>query len=362
LQPEPPTGIFRAIATHYCQALHVTRKDSLRSLLQAVFRYPTERTAVNSLIRICHTMAVTYLRMKDRGPGGSAARSGLTHSDLAYDAIADLFRRDVEGMLPEFLAYFHRVAPPETSDEDTLFVALRRLVFSATNQREFRINGEIDPPLARVIRNIKLTVKRHPLMYSSELFGEPVLIASDRGHCCRRDPLMPPELIAPLFHARTSPRASLMEMLVSLAEVLRSQQGYEPAVRLLDAARMVRAVQSSVPDDEPVLSPHDGLAAHDLRIVIGEAMSRLERSAARSYVVTGKLPDPMLRIYLKTVRAILEEEFLSADGHNSTYHGHLAAHLPDLTVETYRSRHRTVVEYLAKMGKTETRHLLRNDW
>jgi hypothetical protein len=99
---------------------------------------------VKDFVRLCHKIALIYLRKKVRSGRLKPTFFGLPLEDLASDAIADLFKRDERGVYVKLLSYFGSPGW-ENKSEGELEGATRRLVFSQVNQALYRVYRETDP-------------------------------------------------------------------------------------------------------------------------------------------------------------------------------------------------------------------------
>jgi len=90
--------------------------DSVRSFIT-----PIQKPAdVKSVIDLCHTFALAYLRMK-----ASSGKLYLFHGekleDLAWDFIADLFEKDDDGRFRVFCDYFDETTLSEMDENELNF-------------------------------------------------------------------------------------------------------------------------------------------------------------------------------------------------------------------------------------------------
>ena len=101
-------------------------KNLRENLFAILFNSYTE-TQLNELIALCH--AITSASLKHIISDGSIKQEylGLRRFDIAYNCIADLFRKDDAGNLVQFQAYFKSFSARELSDAE-LLAHLRRIV------------------------------------------------------------------------------------------------------------------------------------------------------------------------------------------------------------------------------------------
>ncbi len=335
---------------------------SLRSIVQGVLQPSPDRTAVVELVHRCHAMALAYLRLR-RGPGTwLPSVSGMTREDTAFDCIAELFRRSPEGSFTCIASFFGGVDPDGTLGESDLQIQLRRLVFGAVNHHLFRMYREADPGLARIIRNVKLAVKRHPSLLLMEAWGLPVLGAAAASGGAHHLPLCEPEVSGPLFHCAVSPRSSLREMLDVLSGILSACEPGPCAIPLVEAALLIRAVHGRETPDPAGQGIPEALLRSDVERMIPEVLGLVRSKSGKGYHRSGKLTAQELEAHFRALRDILTEEYLGADGEAGTYFLTLGRHLPGLTEQAYRGRHREILEYLARTTKREARAWVAREW
>ena len=73
----------------------------------------------------------------------------------------------------------------------------------------------------------------------------------------------------------------------------------------------------------------------------------------KSYVGKGKLKEPMYSTYFRTIGEILCAEYVQNDGDVNSYYSQLLAQMPGLSDDEYRTKHRTILEYLAKLTRRD---------
>lgn len=329
--------------------------DNLKKSLIAVLQPNPQRKPLLVFIHFAHRMALAYLRTKS-GTASLSARLGITPEDIAYDTIAELFRTDENYSLVELRTYFDRYGDLSKLSDDDVLYALRRLVFSAVNHHVFRCYGDLDPGLARLIRNIKLTAKKESTIAIAEIRGEQSLVPRTQDVLRPDLPWMPPELLSTEFRPKGD--SSLAEMLAALALVLKEQTEYCRAVPLLEAALLIRSVYASQAGRSLEETPESGIMEHEIQSVIEFVVRELRQAKTLSYTRPGKLTQQEVDAHMLAVNDLLTDEFLNADGNATNYFARLQQHLPEVTPDLYKIKHRVILEYLAKTAKMEARRIL----
>jgi hypothetical protein len=100
---------------------------------------------------------------------------GLPIKDLAIDCIADLFRLIPGEGYVQLRTYFGSLPIETMSDEESL-AYLRRLAYSKVNDSLARLYASNDSGLAKILRNIHLTVQTLKILEERDRFGEPCLM------------------------------------------------------------------------------------------------------------------------------------------------------------------------------------------
>ena len=310
---------------------------------------------ITGLVAVARAMAVVILRRKRQGEY-LAHLSGVSEADLATDCIAELFRRNDDGSYVALRAYFSSLNIAEADDAE-LAVHLRRLVSSAVNQSVFRMFGDLDPGLSRIIRNIKGAVASLRTFTEMDVRGEsciaPILT----------DPLLHlpfparDELVADLLPlARGSER--IPELMAALATVLRQRTATSRAVPLVRVALLFRDVmavkQSPAPDADHGPDP---LARVDLEEAIRTACNAVYAQIAEKYRVTKKLPAGLVDSYFSAVRHYFGARLDGTEEEPGLYES-LRAVGSDLSKAEYRLVHRQRVEYIARLVQKKVRDML----
>ena len=191
----------------------------------------------------------------------------LNTSDLAYDCIAELFRRDNDCDLIRIRTYFESIDIEASTDQE-LIVYLRRLVFSSVNQSLVRIYNSFDPHLGKILRNLKLSAQNLGTFTEIDRLGEQCLV---------------PQLCDPLFHlpvveldrlqaelsSRLRGTERIPEILSALSRYLREQSEHSRQVPLLRLALAIWWVYAlkQIPSDLSLQS-EDPFAQEDvLRLI-----------------------------------------------------------------------------------------------
>ncbi len=220
---------------------------NLRRLLISITFGRPGRREVNEVVSLCHDLATAMLRRKI-SPVMLGSRFHYTsHRDMAFDCIGELCQQGTA--LPKIRTYFAGLDLEEADSAELLF-HLRRLVSSSVNQTLFRIYGETDPHLAKILRNVKLAARATPGLQALEILGDWYVVSTvaDRNGDL---PLLEQAGLEGELSARGRSGKTIPDILGCLSGFLTEQTRYARMVPLLELARAIRSLYAhteSVPD------------------------------------------------------------------------------------------------------------------
>ena len=335
---------------------------NLRSLLRSILKREPSNDTIKAFINICHKMAVAYLCVKHSNGHLSTERFGLNREDIALDSIADLFRRDKDGNFYELQIYFNRLEDLDQKSDEEIMAELRNLVFSCVNRGLFRLYQSFDPSLGKIIRNIKLALKNHPVVELKEYFKDKVIVP--KGLDISRDhlPEAVPELISSELCEKVSPTASLFEMLGLIGEVLSQLDHNRKSISLTDTALIIRSIHTSYNETTSDDDYPDTIINHEIRAIIEEVLKKIEKVVNRSYVEKLKLTAKEGKIFLAVIGEILVMNFSTEPQKIISYQAIFKKNLPSLTKEIYNANFRTKLEYLTKLAKEKMCEKLKKEF
>ena len=101
--------------------------DIFRQLIISILKPFPEMGNINKLVKLCHKMAVAYLRTKIFSNRYSEKRFGVNIDDLAFDVIADIFARDNNGNFVVIHKYFRQLGDISVLSDDELFAGFAQI-------------------------------------------------------------------------------------------------------------------------------------------------------------------------------------------------------------------------------------------
>jgi hypothetical protein len=327
----------------------LTLSQDLRKTILSVLEDTPSEEQVTRLVRVCHALACPFVASKCYQAPPALLPGGLTASDIAYDCIGDLFRRDERGTLIQVRAYFAAIEISEANDTE-LLMHLRRLVFSSVNQGMYRLYKQMDPGFAKILRNVKLAVATLKNFIEVERFGEPHIV---------------PAMVDPLFHCppfeasvlerELSPLVtgsqSVPSLLAALSLVLRQQREFSRSVALTTVTSVFRSIYArGQADEQSTVNPHDSIMQEQVRQAIHRAAQEAVNRVLPAYSKEPGWSAEYAVAYQHVVEQNLALRLLESDGVDFSYYAGMHAKLPALTKEEYRATHKNRVEYVGRLA------------
>lgn len=347
-----------------CIMLSAELTKKLRYLIKSfIFGFPSINE-INELVNISHKIALAYLRTKFLSNKYVENRFGINIDDLAFDVIADIFARDNNGKFVEIDKYFKQFGNLPVLSDDELFAGLRRLVFSATNVRFFKIYGELDTALSKIIRNLKITLKNHSSVKVIVHNEENFLAPRNTENLLLDLPFIPEEILSPEFYDRVSSKSSLRDMLTAIGDVLEEQKNYKKIASMIEVAILIKeayATDSLNKMGNEEISAEQTIFNEQIKSIAQEVVSSLKTQYSSRYVEKEKLLKTEIAAIFNATEEIIINHFCSGDGDLASYFSIVQKHSNDLTKDIYLSKYRVILEYLAKMAKNQMSDILKEE-
>ena len=331
----------------------------LRGLLEAVLEGASNKGDLSSFVKVCHSLAIPYVSMRLSRDVVLKNTLNMSTSDFAYDCIADLFAFSTDHEFPHFRAYFAAYPLDALSDPEVI-AHLRRLVFSHVNQGLFRLYNQVDPSLARVIRNIKLAVQEFQSLIIVEQFGVQCLAPSGCDNLFHLPEFNVTELEFALGrYLRGSENVPFM--LGKLALFLTEQEENSRIVSITSIAIVFRSLYERFSRDS--LTQNGEEAEYEADAVLRTVAKAVSLTKERVRDVYAKKKN-IERDLIETYFGVIEKHLMliySGDGHDSSLRELLKNLMPGMTTEEYRKTHRSRLEYLSRMTADEVGKMLKHD-
>lgn len=317
---------------------------------------------LREFVQFCHDLALPLIRKKRALGKIDLSTFNLAEGDLAYDCIAEIFRRDQDGRFGEISTFFENYLPGAAErSTGELIGTLRRLVFSKVNQNLIRLYSEADPSLGKVLRNLRIALDKSPDFRREERFGDIHLVTTGADPLLSRE-RMPFDELEQRFYQVVLAHDPVPSMLSKLRDILVDQDCFQRAVPLMSAALLFRNTYTLGWDsDQAAAVVEESADTTTYGRMVDDICRDLRRDLHRTYVGKGKCDDALFENYIEATRTVLNATFIDAHLDGSTHFEYLKVRLPELTREEYRRDHRQVLEYMTKLGRERLRHELRNE-
>lgn len=340
---------------------HPTSLTGLRELLSALLERRHTRLQLHRFVGLCNSIALSLVQSKISAGTIQVKHFGLSPADIAFDAIADLFREDEDGILVQIKVYFESV-DWEGMEDEALLIHLRRLVFARTNQGLFRMFQEIDPGLGKILRNTKLAITALNNFVEVDHFGEPC-IAPNLCDPLSRLPMIDRDCLERRLLEMTNGSERIPEILARLSCYLREQNEHSRMVPMMWVAYGIRGVYARLEADE-LEQPEveTSLSKEETRAALHEACLRVKAQGEQKYLGDNSLTGEVYDKYFNVIERILDKRLISNDGHDVSLFKLLQGEMPDVTREEYNARHKSKLEYLARVTEQKAIELLKRNF
>lgn len=336
-----------------------SKKLSLRRSIYSVISASPTRAATTYVIESSHKLALAYLIKKMQHGSLQVSLFGLPVEDLALDSIAELFQRSDDGHFTVLRTYFDKYFDLDTANDAETMIALRRLVFSKVNENLFRRYHEADGNLSRIIRNVKDGTKLNDSLAISTIRGQMWVVVnavvrddSQKGPEAMNFPLAPPEVLESFFASELSTNKRVRDLTARLVAFTRAHPFYAPGYPLISFARCIRSAFERTEAASDVGEPDRTFSDNETEQAIARAVRRIGEEKKISYVHRGKVDVRTFDAYLAAVHTMLTGHFVH-DIETESLCAVLSEHLPGLTENEYKEKHRNILEYLAKLARVE---------
>jgi hypothetical protein len=322
--------------------------DGLRTSLEVILADRPSPAQANDFVLRCHALAMEQVRRWLAASRFSQTSAGLQPADIAFDCIAELFSQTAEGEFTVLRSYFACIPWRDCSDE-ALLSSIRRLVMTSVNDGIFRIYQEHDPSLAKILRNIKLTIRSFHHFDEIDRFGEPHIAPVSVDLLSDLDPL-DEEHLERILDERLLGTERIPEMLSKLARYLQEERHHIRLVPLVPLALAFRNVvmRKALPPvriaDE--INDKDPGYQSVMEQTILRACKHVRRKTASKYISQKKLSHELVDAYFEVIQKKLSQTLVVQDGMDLSLFDELHQRLPELDRQSYVRMHRPRLEYL----------------
>ncbi len=303
---------------------------------------------VNQLVKMAQRIALTRLNMlrkSQRLPHFTYSENYVT---LAIDSIAELFRRDDEGMFVELQFYFRIKRNIEEMSAAESLSCFRMLIFNALHDSVVKSFQEADPILGKILRNLKNHIRHNDEIKTLLRFGTTYIFACNRDECDAHLPEMPPEMLEGEFLQKVLSRDKFKDFPCIILKILSESIGYRKFYSLLDVALIIKKawLKIGMTDFPPQTSEFSWSLQSDVNTLVQKGLKEFEIK----FFGNG-FADMNEKFFVDAIREIIHNTFIKGNGFDATYFEILKKHNHQLEYTEYRNNIRVRFEYLAKSAK-----------
>jgi len=287
---------------------------------------------------------------------------GECKSDLAWDYIAEIFQKDESGNLTSLQSYFDSLDLNALEEQD-LFIELRKLVFTKVDDGIFRYYGEKDPSLKKIIRNVKLSIGnldrslKVPICYIDGF-----LVLDDEENL--NQAAMPEDFMRIKLCSRLEEQMLIPDILIEVIDILQYQDDYRKRFSIVILAKIIRESFVLIHDDadngEQKPEAHRRLFKQDIDTFLEKSVNKIKREVAPGYIKRGKMEPDHVEIYFKTAAEIIRDDLIRNSG--LSQYDRIKSHIAHLDYEQFRIKHRSILEYMVKLIRTDLVQKVKKDW
>lgn len=325
--------------------------DFLKLLKPLLIRVTSENpqiSDVNLLVKMAHRIALTRLSMLKKSQRLPHFIFSENYAALAIDSIAELFRRDDEGMFVELQFYFRIKRNLETMSDAETLSSFRILIFNALHDCVVKSFQETDPILGKILRNLKNHIRHNDEIKTLSRFGTTYIFACNAEERDDHLPEMPPEMLEGEFLQKILSRDKFKDFPCIILKILNEAKGYRKFYSLLDVALIIKKawLKIGMADFPPQTSEFSWSLQSDVNSLVQKGLKEFEIK----FFGNG-FADMNEKFFVEAIREIIHNTFIKGDGYDAAYFDILKKHNPQLEYAEYRNKIRVRFEYLAKSAK-----------
>ncbi len=295
----------------------------------------------------CLLIAKAYLRTKKNHFLTKTMQ--LSDDDLATDLIAELFRRNDDGIFVEFANYFSTHIESQKPFETEIM--LRRRVFTEVNDRWFDLFKSWDPVLARFVRMIKYHFKKDE-RFSLNYSGKTLWIQYKGGFNSKRI-WNEEEILFSLCTVQKKILAikNLPEIVIEMCK--QQEESISHVFSIIDIAMSYRNSVSLLENkyEETIEEGDDSSSLDEILQLYEQSKTEIAEFIETKYVQTGKVFEDTSQLYLKIIDSTIYNHFFSDKAEKNSYRETFEIMFPEEEHTKYMCTHRSAIEYLGRLLK-----------
>lgn len=336
------------------------QKREVKSLILKLLDDKTSYEDLVHLVQITSSIASTYLQVYYPSFLHICAQNGLTKEDLAEDSILELFARDERGEF-FYLQNFSESLdfPLDQTGEEQVYYAYESFVQTVAIRQLVKTHAKIDPPSAKIYRNIKdcvrqnnsITLKKDFRGYVIQPSGDP------RNHL----PEFPEEELKKRIADQAPSTKNIPQMLTVLMDILQKQSTYRRSFRLASTVKIFKRYYFHFGNHVPEQSQKfdfSSLAEVDHEIIKMHVRETIQQKILNTYVFSQKIDSREAHQLYGAVTDMINDWF-DHETDSKTYLDYARKNLR-IDESQYEERWRTKIEYLARIAREQIKTYLMN--
>jgi len=314
------------------------------------------------IIDHAHTIALAYLRMKVVS-GHLYSHRGEHLEDLAWDFIAELFERDGNNSFVILKGIFSDT-DFEKIDVEEIEKQFRRIIVTKVDDNIFRSNGEKDPSLKKIIRNLKNAIRSSSFKNNIEIRDGYIAFLPDTDNQ-HQPPLSPTDILEIELCRRVRETMQMPEVLIEVVNILKEFQLHQNKISIVAVAICIRKafvyVNNRGETDSFGRSPGERLHLLSFEKRIERSAEQIQDTLGEKYIRKQVLTHQELDLFMRAVKDILRLEFMEKHA-EANFFDCLKKEIPELQYAEYREQYRPVLEYLVKKTRAKIMDFYEKEW
>jgi|GEM_PF-4364637 len=322
------------------------QEKSISRLVGAICLHRATTKEIEQLAQIAVDHAVVFLRMLEgRGYRIRETQSEKEFQGIAADSVASLFLPQKARSALHLAAMIDsRIG--EGMEDQAIYLLFRQIIRFKVRQHLSEIYRQRDPESARLLRNIRLSVRRQPaLSLRRDVTGQYICYAPglQRAGIFRPSFEEVQRAAASAIHVSESVDVTVLKIAQSLAE----ETDRDIEINVFYVLPVLRALHNRTKLDQSAAVAAldvDAIQRQELDGYMKKTLERLNQKPVQRYVTAGKLN------YQEAAALLLALEELCSEmlrGESPSQHFNLVKkYWKDLTREIYAERIEKILEYL----------------
>lgn len=330
----------------------------IHQLLNSAADESISHSQLTELVKISRLIIHSYLTNYRSNVINLINRNGITITDLAYDCIAEVLRRNKElkfyaiNQFANSLKENIRLIEPVN-----LFLAYKSHIIKIANAQLSKLYAQTDPIGAKILRNIRDSVHQsEKLRIVKDLRGLRIEVANTDAENHKKDFPINQFLLNIEINNRTLNTSDLLEHIYSN---LQNQTEFKRSVYLFDIVTLFKNyfgaehVYDYEVNEETLISKINGncFEEYEIQNLKQKVELFIKEKIMVNYFLKGKLNKAEAEAIFFSVNDIIND-WCSGAIYRSSIYEYFRNHF-DISHDLYLKNYRTKIEYLVKLARDE---------